>query len=97
MPNAAHAIGVQRCFIVRTRGGSTEGPKDANDALRAGKELAMCSSLLTVARSLGADLNRMLKEARVLPHEQITTFSDLRDSVRDELAEPTVSASLLAC
>jgi twinkle protein len=32
----ARKLGVQRCLIVRTRGGGGEGPKDANDALKVG-------------------------------------------------------------
>jgi len=30
----ARKLGVGRCYIVRTRGGGSEGPKDANDAMR---------------------------------------------------------------
>lgn len=29
----------RRCLIVRSRGGKADGPKDANDALRAGCDL----------------------------------------------------------
>jgi len=35
----ANKLGRERCWIVQTRGGSEEGPKDANDALRQGMDL----------------------------------------------------------
>ncbi|MDP2436558.1 MAG: bifunctional DNA primase/helicase, partial [archaeon] len=35
----AQKLGIGRCLLVATRGGATEGPKDANDALRQGMDL----------------------------------------------------------
>nr|AAZ06404.1 mitochondrial helicase twinkle [Acanthamoeba castellanii] len=35
----AQKLGIKRCLLVRTKQGDPEGPKDANDALRAGKDL----------------------------------------------------------
>ncbi len=35
----AAKLGIKRCFLVPTKDGDPDGPKDANDALRAGKDL----------------------------------------------------------
>ena len=73
----AKKLGIQRCLIVRTRGGETEGPKDANDALLQ-----------------GYDLGQLLAAAAPLPHDQITTFTQLRDDVWKEIADPQQRAGV---
>lgn len=35
----AQKLGVERCWFVSTKDGDPKGPKDANDALRSGKDL----------------------------------------------------------
>lgn len=35
----AQKLGIERCWFVSTKDGDPKGPKDANDALRAGKDL----------------------------------------------------------
>lgn len=39
LEKAIPMLGIERCWIVKTRGGADEGPKDANDAFRAGIDL----------------------------------------------------------
>lgn len=66
----ARKLGVQRCFLVHSRQGDPDGPKDANDALRQGKDIAS-----------------IIASAKRLPHEEIVTFIDLRNTVHRELTD----------
>lgn len=64
-------LGRERCWLVQTRAGKADGPKDANDALR-----------------MGVDLNVLLSQAKPMPHQEILDFSELRDAVYREMANP---------
>ena len=75
----AQKLGIGRCLLVSTRQGAAAGPKDANDALRA-----------------GADLKKLLKDARPVPHKQILSFDDLREQVHREFTNPLQVAGLQA-
>jgi twinkle protein len=63
----ARKLGLGRCFIVKSDDTIENAPKDANDALR---------------RSDGVQLiENMLTNAKLLSHERLQSFKDLRGDI----------------
>lgn len=72
----AKKIGLGRCYIVKP----TEGNTDINvDSLPKDANEALLQ---------GLDLERIIKDAKLTPHERILHFNDLRDEVMDEILYP---------
>lgn len=69
----AKKIGVNRCLLIQP-GPSVDGEPAPKDANEA---------LLR-----GMDLDAMILEAQVLPHDRIITFSEIRSQVLDEMLNP---------
>jgi hypothetical protein len=96
----AKKLGQGRVYIVQTRGGNIEGPKDANDALRQGivsfRYLFIFNLfvVLIYVFETGLNLRSLLEAAKPMPHEQIATFRDLRDDIHRELTNPNEAQGL---
>ena len=83
----AKKIGVERCWIVRPYatevtegGGGGITPKDANEALLMGDDVM--------------DLERCIQEAKILPHDRILTFAEMRAQVLDDIVHPEKNAGV---
>jgi len=95
---------ISRCLLVRTKQGDPEGPKDANDALRAGKvrealrapvrrgrwwhRPSSPARLIDALIPLAQDLNAILKKAGRTPHQQVISFQDMADEVYRNICSP---------
>jgi len=75
-------LGRERCWIVQTRAGKKDGPKDANDVLR------------MVGGGGEEEVKRLLEEAKPLPHQEILDFAELRDAVYREMTNPDQVAGI---
>jgi twinkle protein len=88
-------LGIARCFIVRSRQGDVMGPKDANDALKQGKDL---KSLIAAAKKythkdvasfddIKADVLREVLLGKCLAHYSFDFSRSIQDS--HCLSQPT--------
>lgn len=71
----AHKLGSRRCFIVRTRGGKLEGPRNAH-------ELLLCRGVTD------RDFKELLYAAQRLSHDQIIGFKDFKEEIRRDILDP---------
>jgi len=63
--NFAHKLGVSRVYLVNTKRYDSDGPKDANDALRKDP----------------SSIERYIKEAKSMSRENITNFSEMKSLI----------------
>jgi len=66
----AKKLGTRRSYIVRTRNGADQGPKDANDALK-----VMATD----------QIKELISVSEPLAEENITTFRELREQVHNKI------------
>ena len=79
----AKKIGVNRCFLVQPSGEAMTAvdPNGGTSHITAPKDA-------NEALLKGVDLEEMIRNADVLPHERILTFSELRSQVLHEMLNP---------
>lgn len=73
----AKKIGLERCFIVRPSQANTDLPQDQALPKDANEALLR-----------GLDLERIVADARLTPHDRIMTFDELRSDVLHEILYP---------